>query len=103
MGNLKGKILRIEVCCPEYETTATIRINDAHSSGTGHVEVDCRFPSRLDRSGFVGPNFSTTPRPWKAELAGLGNSCLQLPVIQAVQVLEGRKEARQVTAHTIFT
>ena len=38
------RLKRIEVHCPEYETTATIRINDAHSSGTDHLEVDYRSP-----------------------------------------------------------
>jgi hypothetical protein len=36
------RLKRIEVHCPEYKTTATIRINDAHSSGTDHFEVDYR-------------------------------------------------------------
>jgi hypothetical protein len=66
------RLKRIEVYCPEYETTATIRVNDAHSSGTDHLEVDYRSPDHshftiaipddLDRSGFVGANFFTTPR-----------------------------------------
>ena len=36
------RLKRTEVYCPEYETTATIRVNDAHSSGTDHLEVDYR-------------------------------------------------------------
>ena len=44
------RLKRIEVYCPEYETTATIRINDAHSSGTDHLEVDYRSP---DHSHFT--------------------------------------------------
>jgi hypothetical protein len=38
------RLKRTEVYCPEYETTATIRVNDAHSSGTDHLEVDYRSP-----------------------------------------------------------
>ena len=34
MAAIPRRLKRIEVYCPEYETTATIRINDAHSSGT---------------------------------------------------------------------
>src|SRR5690349_13539178 len=33
MGAVPRRLKRIEVYCPEYKTTATIRINDAHSSG----------------------------------------------------------------------
>jgi hypothetical protein len=44
MGAVPRRLKRIEVYCPEYETTATIRINDAHSSGTDHLEVDYRSP-----------------------------------------------------------
>lgn len=50
------RLKRTEVYCPEYETTATIRVNDAHSSGTDHLEVDYRSP---DHSHFtivtIGP------------------------------------------------
>jgi len=66
MAAVHRRLKRIEVYCPEYETTATIRINDAHSSGTD------------------------------PELAGLGNSDLPLRVVQAVQVLERRGETSQV-------
>ena len=45
MTAVPRRLKRIEVHCPEYETTATIRINDAHSSGTDHLEVDYRSPS----------------------------------------------------------
>ena len=44
MTAVPRRLKRIEVHCPEYETTATIRINDAHSSGTDHLEVDYRSP-----------------------------------------------------------
>jgi hypothetical protein len=44
MATAPRRLKRIEVYCPEYETTATIRINDAHSSGTDHLEVDYRSP-----------------------------------------------------------
>ena len=44
MAAVPRRLKRIEVHCPEYETTATIRINDAHSSGTDHLEVDYRSP-----------------------------------------------------------
>ena len=44
MAAVPRRLKRIEVYCPEYETTATIRINDAHSSGTDHLEVDYRSP-----------------------------------------------------------
>ena len=44
MAAVHRRLKRIEVYCPEYETTATIRINDAHSSGTDHLEVDYRSP-----------------------------------------------------------
>jgi hypothetical protein len=44
MAAVSRRLKRIEVYCPEYETTATIRINDAHSSGTDHLEVDYRSP-----------------------------------------------------------
>jgi hypothetical protein len=50
MAAVPGRLKRIEVYCPEYETTATIRINDAHSSGTDHLEVDYRSP---DHSHFT--------------------------------------------------
>jgi hypothetical protein len=46
----RAYIRGIEVYCPEYQTTATIRINDAHSSGTDHLEVDYRSP---DHSHFT--------------------------------------------------
>src|SRR5262249_31952543 len=45
MTAVPRRLKRIEVHCPEYETTATIRINDAHSSGTDHLEVDYRSPN----------------------------------------------------------
>jgi hypothetical protein len=44
MAAVHRRLKRIEVYCPEYETTATIRMNDAHSSGTDHLEVDYRSP-----------------------------------------------------------
>ena len=44
MAAVPRRLKRIEVHCPEYETTATIRINDAHSSGIDHLEVDYRSP-----------------------------------------------------------
>jgi hypothetical protein len=44
MAAVPRRLKRIEVCCPEYETTATISINDAHSSGTDYLEVDYRSP-----------------------------------------------------------
>src|SRR5262249_40535157 len=44
MAAVPRRLKRIEVYCPEYETTATIRINDARSSGTDHLEVDYRSP-----------------------------------------------------------
>src|SRR5262249_60410843 len=50
MTAVPRRLKRIEVHCPEYETTATIRINDAHSSGTDHLEVDYRSP---DHSHFT--------------------------------------------------
>jgi hypothetical protein len=50
MAAVPRRLKRIEVYCPEYETTATIRINDAHSSGTDHLEVDYRSP---DHSHFT--------------------------------------------------
>ena len=50
MATVPRRLKRIEVYCPEYETTATIRINDAHSSGTDHLEVDYRSP---DHSHFT--------------------------------------------------
>jgi hypothetical protein len=50
MATVPRPLKRIEVYCPEYETTATIRINDAHSSGTDHLEVDYRSP---DHSHFT--------------------------------------------------
>jgi hypothetical protein len=50
MGAVPRRLKRIEVYCPEYKTTATIRINDAHSSGTDHLEVDYRSP---DHSHFT--------------------------------------------------
>jgi hypothetical protein len=50
MAAVPRRLKRIEVYCPEYETTATIRINDAHSSGTDHLEVDYRSP---DHSHFA--------------------------------------------------
>jgi hypothetical protein len=50
MAAVHRRLKRIEVYCPEYETTATIRINDAHSSGTDHLEVDYRSP---DHSHFT--------------------------------------------------
>jgi len=50
MAAVPRRLKRIEVNCPEYKTTATIRINDAHSSGTDHLEVDYRSP---DHSHFT--------------------------------------------------
>jgi hypothetical protein len=50
MAAVPRRLKRMEVYCPEYETTATIRINDAHSSGTDHLEVDYRSP---DHSHFT--------------------------------------------------
>jgi hypothetical protein len=50
MAAVPRRLKRIEVYCPEYQTTATIRINDAHSSGTDHLEVDYRSP---DHSHFT--------------------------------------------------
>ena len=50
MAAVPRRLKRIEVYCPEYETTATIRINDARSSGTDHLEVDYRSP---DHSHFT--------------------------------------------------
>jgi hypothetical protein len=50
MAAVPRRLKRMEVYCPEYETTATIRINDAHSSGTDHFEVDYRSP---DHSHFT--------------------------------------------------
>jgi len=44
MAALPRRLKRIELYCPEYKTTAAIRINDAHSSGTDHLEVDYRSP-----------------------------------------------------------
>jgi hypothetical protein len=45
MAAVPRRLKRIEVDCPEYNTTATIRINDAHSSGIDHLEVDYRSPA----------------------------------------------------------
>src|SRR6266576_2649589 len=50
MAAVPRRLKRIEVHCPEYQTTATIRIDDAHSSGTDHLEVDYRSP---DHSHFT--------------------------------------------------
>jgi hypothetical protein len=50
MAAVPRRLKRIEVHCPEYETTATIRINDAHLSGTDHLEVDYKSP---DHSHFT--------------------------------------------------
>jgi len=50
MAAVPRRLKRIEVYCPEYQTTATIRINDAHSSGTDRLEVDYRSP---DHSHFT--------------------------------------------------
>ena len=50
MAAVARRLKRIEVHCPEYETTATIRVNDAHSSGTDNLEVDYRSP---DHSHFT--------------------------------------------------
>jgi putative DNA primase/helicase len=44
----------------------------------------------------IGKPFSTTTRPRQTKLAGLGNSCLRLRVVRAVQVLERREETGQV-------
>jgi hypothetical protein len=44
MPAVPRRLKRIEVHCPEYKTTAMIRINDAHLSGTDHLEVDYRSP-----------------------------------------------------------
>src|SRR5215467_5803679 len=44
MAAVPRRLKRIEVYCPEYETTATIRINDAHPTGLDHLEVDYRSP-----------------------------------------------------------
>jgi hypothetical protein len=50
MAAVARRLKRIEVYCPEYETTAMIRINDGHASGTDHLEVDYRSP---DHSHFT--------------------------------------------------
>jgi hypothetical protein len=50
MAAVPRRLKRIEVYCPEYQTTATIRINDAHSSGTDPLEVDYKSP---DHSHFT--------------------------------------------------
>jgi hypothetical protein len=58
MAAVPRRLKRIEVHCPEYETTATIRINDAHSSGTDHLEVDYRSPTMVtsqSQSLMIGP------------------------------------------------
>jgi hypothetical protein len=57
MAAVPRRLKRIEVYCPEYKTTAAIRINDAHSSGTDHLEVDYRSP---DHSHFS----ITIPDDW---------------------------------------
>ncbi len=49
MAAVPRRLKRIEVYCPEYQTTATIRINDAHSSGTDHLEVSPASRSRNSR------------------------------------------------------
>ena len=93
MAAVPRRLKRIEVHCPEYETTATIRINDAHSSGTDHLEVDYRSPEHSHFTIAIPDDwtdqdllelFPTTPRRGKTELAGLGNSCLRLRVVKAV-------------------
>jgi hypothetical protein len=50
MATVARRLKRIELYCPEYNTTAAIRINDAHSSGTDRLEVDYRSP---DHSHFT--------------------------------------------------
>ena len=58
MAAVPRRLKRIEVHCPEYETTATIRINDAHSSGIDHLEVDYRSPDHghfTIQSLMIGP------------------------------------------------
>ena len=110
MAAVPRRLKRIEVYCPEYNTTATIRINDAHSSGTDHLEVDYRSPDHSHFTIAIPDDwtdqdlleliFFTTPRPRTTELAGLGNSCLPVRDVQAVQVLERRGEARQVNSLT---
>ena len=106
MAAVPRRLKRIEVYCPEYKTTATIRVNDAHSSGTDHLEVDYRSPDHSHFTITIPDDWTDQdlldliflpPRdPGPAELAGLGNSCLRLRHVQAVQVLERREEARQV-------
>ena len=97
MGAVPRRLKRIEVYCPEYETTATIRINDAHSSGTDHLEVDYRSPDHSHFTIAIPDDWTDQDlldlifypsRSCTAELASLGNSRLRLRHIQAVQVLE---------------
>ena len=106
MAAVPRRLKRIEVYCPEYETTATIRINDAHSSGTDHLEVDYRSPDHSHFTIAIPDDWTDQdlleliflpPRdPSKRKLAGLGNSCLRFRVVQAVQVLERREETGQL-------
>jgi hypothetical protein len=85
MAAVPRRLKRIEVYCPAYQTIALIRINDAHSSGTDHLEVDYRSPDHSHFTIAIPDDWTdqdllelifTTPRPWTTELAGLGNSCL---------------------------
>ena len=92
MAAVPRRLKRIEVYCPEYETTATIRINEAHSSGTDHLEVDYRSPEHSHFTIAIPDDWTDQdlleliflPPRDKTELAGLGNSCLRLRVVQAV-------------------
>jgi len=104
MTAVPRRLKRIEVHCPEYETTATIRINDAHSSGTDHLEVDYRSPNHGHFTIAIPDDWTDQdlleliflpPRDPK-DLAGLGSSRVRLRVLQAVQVLEGREETGQL-------
>ena len=94
MTAVPRRLKRIEVHCPEYETTAMIRINDAHSSGTDHLEVDYRSPEHSHFTIAIPDDWTDQdlleliflpPRDaGKTELASLGSSCLRLRVVQAV-------------------
>jgi hypothetical protein len=61
MATVPRRLKRIELYCPEYKTTAVIRINDAHPSGADDLDADSDEVARAFRDDLARDSDMMSP------------------------------------------
>ena len=96
----KYNLKRIDLYVPQYETDATITVDENHSSGVPHLVVQEGWPHGHKQVASAIPpdwtdqesgraDLSSVATAQRSELAGLGDSSGRLWLILPFSILEG--------------